>query len=98
MADALAIPPALTSKRGRKRLELHDGFLPLDELATYSGLSRTMLEEFIADPVCPLPHYRFGTKIEVKISEFDAWAFQHHRIANEPLDVKLVVQKKISGR
>jgi hypothetical protein len=81
----------------RRPITLDDGYLPLAELATYSGLSRSMLEAYLADPVHPLPHYQFGTKIEVKRSEFDEWAREHHRVTRQPLDVKALVDAEIAG-
>lgn len=80
--------------RRRTPATLDDGFLPLNELATYSGMSRRFLEEKLTDPHSPLPHYRVGTKIVVKRSEYDAW-MEHYRVAGEPVDFKAMVDEKL---
>jgi excisionase family DNA binding protein len=72
-----------------------DAYLSLEQLTAYSGLSRRMLEKYLVDPVHPLPHYRFGRRIEIKRSEFDAWARAHHRVAREPIDVRALVDAKL---
>lgn len=83
------LPAKTGASRARPTLKLDDGYLPLTELATYSGLSVRYLQDLLVRPVNPLPHYRFGTKIEVRRSEFDAWAKAHHRVAKpEPFDAK----------
>lgn len=92
------LPEKTGASRVRPTLKLDDGYLPLAELATYSGLSLRFLMDLIRRPVNPLPFYRFGTKIEVRRSEFDAWAKEHHRVAKEPIDVKALVDAKIAGR
>lgn len=92
-------PPRRPTSRARAPLKLDDGYLPLTELATYSGLSIVVLREFLARTVDPLPHYRFGTKIEVRRSEFDAWAAKHHRVAPEkPFDPVAFNDAKIRGK
>ena len=86
-------------RRARLALKLDDGYLPLDELATYSRLSVRLLWTMIKRKVDPLPHYRFGTKIEVRRSEFDEWAAKHHRVAPEaPFDPVAYNDAKIRGR
>jgi hypothetical protein len=87
----------MAATRARKPIVFDDGYLPLDELATYSGLSRRKLEEYLNDPVHPLPHYRFDSKIAVRRSEFDAWAEQHHHVVKESVDIAAMVEAKISG-
>ena len=51
-----------------------DAYLPLKELVGYSGLCVRSLRSYLHHPAAPLPHYRFGSKIVVRRSEFDAWA------------------------
>lgn len=87
----------MTTSRARRPHSFDDGFLPLDELATYSGLSRRTLEEYIASRINPLPCYRFGARVVVKRSEFDDWA-QRFRVAKESVDVAAMVDAKIAGR
>ena len=50
-----------------------DPFLSLRALASYSCVSVRKLRELLADSAHPLPHYRLGSKILVRRSEFDAW-------------------------
>ena len=64
---------------------LDDGYLPLKELCTYSGLSERMLRKYLHDAANPLPHYQVGAKILVRRSEFDRWV-QEYRIANARME------------
>ena len=66
--------PAETSPR--------DGYLPLTELARYSGLSVRTLRGYITAKRNPLPHYRPGAKVVVRRSEFDAWMHAFRSRAN----------------
>ncbi len=66
--------PAETSPR--------DGYLPLTELARYSGLSVRTLRGYITAKRNPLPHYRPGAKVLVRRSEFDAWMHAFRSRAN----------------
>lgn len=50
-----------------------DRYLSLTELAAYSGLSVRTLTRHIHAAEAPLPHYRIGTRILVRRSEFDSW-------------------------
>jgi hypothetical protein len=86
--------PPLSRKRPSAVLD--DAYLPLNELAVYSGLSVRMLQEYLTHPAHPLPHYRFNSKIEVRRSEFDAWARQF-RIAPAGVDFKALVEARIRG-
>jgi hypothetical protein len=58
-----------------------DRYLPLKALCGYSGLSVRSLRGFLTDRLRPLPHYRFGSRIVVRQSEFDAWAGQFRKTA-----------------
>ena len=54
-----------------------DPYLPLRELAAYSGLGVATLRGYIDKlPDEALPCYRVGGKILVRRSEFDAWISQ----------------------
>jgi len=53
-----------------------DGYLPVKDLAVYSGLSVRTLRTYISHPSHPLPCYRIGGKVLVRRSEFDQWAQQ----------------------
>lgn len=63
-----------------------DPFLSLQALATYSGLSRRKLRDYLADPAHPLPCYRIGGKIVVRRSEYDTWATRYRQVGNADLD------------
>jgi hypothetical protein len=63
-----------------------DPFLSLQALATYSGLSRRKLRDYLTDPAHPLPCYRIGGKIVVRRSEYDAWAARYRQVGNADLD------------
>jgi len=83
--------------RKRVPVPLDDAYLPLGELAVYSGLSLSKLQMYLTDPVHPLPHYRFGSKIEVRRSEFDEWA-RHYRVERPALDVEADIDARIAGQ
>ena len=57
-----------------------DPYLPLRALATYSGMSVRLLRDCLTDQAHPLPHYRYGGKIVVRRSEFDAWISAYRRV------------------
>ncbi len=63
-----------------------DPFLSLQALASYSGLSRRKLRDYLTDPAHPLPCYRIGGKIVVRRSEYDAWAARYRQVGNLDLD------------
>jgi hypothetical protein len=88
--------PAETVDRKRRRAPLEDAYLPLPELATYSGLAVRTLERFFNHPVHPLPYYRIGGRIVVKRSEFDDWA-RFFRHAPEGIDLDAAIDAKIRG-
>jgi hypothetical protein len=50
-----------------------DPFLGLPALARYSSLSVRKLREYLQAPSHPLPHFRVGGKVLVRVSEFDRW-------------------------
>jgi excisionase family DNA binding protein len=56
-----------------------DPFLSLRALASYSCVSVRKLRELLEDSAHPLPHYRLGSKILVRRSEFDAWMAAYRR-------------------
>ena len=74
-----------------------DPYLSLRGLADYSSLSVRTLRSYIADSVRPLPYYRVGGKILVRVSEFDNW-LATHREATAPVDVHAIVDKMFESR
>lgn len=74
-----------------------DPYLPLHELATYSGLSIRSLRRAVADRLHPLPHYRpRGKKIVVRRSEFDRW-IQSFKHTQAPIDLNQLVDNALKG-
>jgi hypothetical protein len=49
------------------------GYLKLRDLARYSGLSVRTLRQWLNDPENPLPCYRVGGVMLVKLVEFERW-------------------------
>lgn len=77
-------------------LQAGDAYLPLKQLAVYSGLSVRTLRGYLAHPSKPLPHYRFGGKLLVKRSEFDRWALGF-KVTSNPTSVDTLVEDVLSG-
>jgi len=60
-----------------------DPYLSLKALASYAGVSVRQLREYLVNPPLPrdagipipppMPHYRLGSRIVVRRSEFDRW-------------------------
>lgn len=62
-------------------------YLPLKDLAQYSGVSVRTLRSYLRDPAAPLPYYQpAGGKVLVKRSEFDAWMQRFRKDAPAPID------------
>src|SRR5438874_1817159 len=64
-------------------------YLSLRELSTFSGLSVRSLRKHLDDPQHPLPCYRVGGKVLVRVVEFDAWIAAFRRQGR--VDVKAIV-------
>ena len=63
-----------------------DPYLPLRDLADYSGLSVRTLRGFLRTPANSLPHFRVRGRILVRRSDFDAWMLAFRRIDSEALN------------
>ncbi|HKA38146.1 MAG TPA: helix-turn-helix domain-containing protein [Burkholderiales bacterium] len=50
-----------------------DGYRTLTELAERARLPVRTLRRYLRDADHPLPHYRVGARVLVKVSEFDLW-------------------------
>lgn len=72
-----------------------DPFLSLRALASYSGLSVRKLRDHLADLAHPLPHYRVGSKILVRRSEFDTWMARYRRVGQP--NVERIVSEVLAG-
>ena len=66
-----------------------DPYMPLTALASYAGLSKRKLSEYLTDPSHPLPRYRVGGKVLVRRSEFDAWIARFREVGRADVN-KLV--------
>ncbi len=56
-----------------------DGYMDLKALSKYSSLSVRTLRQYLKDPVHPLPSFRPGGKILIRLSHFDQWMARFHR-------------------
>jgi hypothetical protein len=74
-----------------------DPYLSLRGLASYSSLSTRTLRGYLSDPLRPLPCYRIGGKIVVRISEFDTW-LAAHRETTPLVDVRAIVDDMLGPR
>jgi excisionase family DNA binding protein len=56
-----------------------DPYLSIKTLSNYSSLSARLLRSFLTASDHPLPHYRVGSRVLVKRSDFDGWIqiFRH---------------------
>ena len=63
-----------------------DPFLSLRALAAYSGLSVRTLRSLLTAPAHPLPHYRIGGRLLVRVSEYDAWTLRYRQLGDADVD------------
>ena len=63
-----------------------DPFLGLKALAAYSSLSVRTLRTFVTAPEHPLPHYRIGGRLLVRVSEYDAWTRRYRQLGDVDVD------------
>jgi len=70
-------------------------YLPLEALAAYAGISVRKLRDLVNDPEHPLPCYRIGSKILVRLSEYDAWAARYRQVGR--VDVNTIVDEVLSS-
>lgn len=56
-----------------------DPYFSIKALSNYSSLSTRLLRSFLTAPDHPLPHFRVGSRVVVKRSDFDGWIqiFRH---------------------
>lgn len=66
------------------------GYFDLQALAAYSCCSVRWLRIKLSDSTHPLPHYRIGGKLLVKVEEFDYW-MTAHRVKREPDELDQLV-------
>jgi excisionase family DNA binding protein len=70
-------------------------YLPLKQLATYTGLSVRTLRVHLVDRTQPLPYYKIGGKILVRRADFDAWAAQFR--VSPPTGIDHLVNDVVQG-
>jgi hypothetical protein len=70
-----------------------DYFLSMSALAKATNLSTKTLRGHLSDPIHPLPHYRPGSKVIVRWSEFLSWV-QRYKVCAE-VDINTMVQELV---
>lgn len=83
--------------RARRRVTFNDAYLPLEELATYAGLSVRTLRDYLHHPVTPMPHYVIGGRIVVLRSDYDEWA-QRFKVADPASNNEAWVEAMVKGQ
>ena len=66
-----------------------DPYLSLKAAAGYTGLSVSTLRGYLQHADHPLPHYRPGGKVLIRVSELDRWLLRFRSVGRQDLD-KLV--------
>jgi hypothetical protein len=64
-----------------------DPLLRLPALARYSSISVRKLREYLQAPSHPLPYFRVGGRVLVRVSEFDRWLTAYRGRANAEVGV-----------
>jgi hypothetical protein len=77
-----------------------DPWLSVKALAAYSGLSVRTLRSLLTTSVHPLPHYRIGGRLLVRVSEYDAWTLRYRQLGDATVDhiVAETMQELRAGR
>ena len=82
-------------------LTMDDGYLSLNALSEYAGLSVKQLRGYINDPTSPLPAFQTEGgdtgrgKLLVRRSEFDRWAERHLRRRSPQADIDAAVAEAL---
>jgi hypothetical protein len=74
---------------------IQPGYLSLKALALYSSCSVRWLRARLTDSKAPLPCYRIGGKVLVKVAEFDRW-MAGYRACTQPDDLDQMVDDVIA--
>lgn len=74
---------------------LHAAYLDLRALASYSCCSVRWLRIQLSDSRHPLPHYRIGGKLLVRVEEFDRW-MTVHRVLPSPDELDQLVDSVVA--
>ncbi len=82
---------------------MDDGYLSLNALSKFSGLSLKKLRAYINDPTNPLPCFQTEGgetgrgKLLVKRSEYDAWAEKYLRRPSPQAAIDAAVAEALEG-
>jgi excisionase family DNA binding protein len=70
-----------------------DPYLSIKTLSNYSSLSARLLRSFLTASEHPLPHYRVGSRVLVKRSDFDGWIqmFRHEESDPEAIAERILM-------
>lgn len=74
------------SRQNAGSLTDHDGYLSLVELSGYSSLCVRSLRSHLRSRTRPLPHFRVGSKILIRKTDFDNWMKQFHVAVSASID------------
>ena len=77
------------------QMALRHGYLDLKALAMYSSTSVRWLRYRLTDKTAPLPHYRIGGKVLVRVQEFDRW-MAGYRTCPQPDELERIVNDVIA--
>ena len=58
-------------------------YLSIKALSSYSSISTRTLRTLLKDPINPIPCRRIGRKVLIRRGEYDSWADQFRRAAND---------------
>jgi hypothetical protein len=70
-------------------------YLSREALAQHASVSLRSIDNWLVDPVRPLPSYRFGRRVLVRLADFEAWA-QAHRCAGGTLEERIRTSKPLA--
>ena len=75
-----------------------DPYMPLKALAAYAQVSERQLRRWLDDPVDPLPSYRNGKIVLVRVSEFDRWFARYRRVSPDRAPIERVIRSVREAR
>lgn len=92
-----------TASRAILVLTMDDGYLSLNALSKYSGLSVKQLRGYINDPTSPLPAFQTDGgatgrgKLLVRRSEYDEWVEKNLRKPSAQAEIDATVEEALKG-
>ena len=72
-------------------------YVSIRSLATYSGLSVRTLRTYLVHPLHPLPCFRVGGKVLVRLADFDAWVTRFRSMPASEGTVDALVAETMRG-